>query len=242
MVMDAKMSIKEYLKSVGVSKQEFASEIKLSRPTLDSYIDMYEKSGRIPRERYQIIFDNLFREELTEVEFKEKLKKMHRLLVRDTRLGTEKLDARAADEVARLKNRMLRDMSEKDWNPSVYSFMEMLLDNYRRDAIFRRLAEYFVFLNRSETSVQATEEQKPYFVNFYKTFDSLYKNEQMAFDAKDYDLLIQRRDRLAEDRKEKRDQRKDELMKLLSSAVKEMGADATDAEIMRAVFEKLQTK
>ena len=242
MVMDAKMSIKEYLKSVGISKQDFAIEIKLSRPTLDSYIDMYEKSGWIPKERYQIIFDNLFREELTEVEFKEKLKKMHGLLVRDTRLGTEKLGARAADEVARLKNRMLRDMSEEGWSPSVYAFMEMLLDNYRRDAVFRRLAEYFYFLNRSESYVDATEEQKPYFANFYKTFDSMYKDDPLSFDEKDYDMLIQRRNRLAEDRKAKRDQRKDELMKLLSSTVKEMGTEATDTEIMKAVLEKLQTK
>ena len=240
--MDARMSIKEYLKSVGVSKQEFASEIKLSRPTLDCYIDAYEKSGRLPRERYQIIFDNLFQEDLTAVEFKEKLKKMHRLLERDVRLGTDKLDARAADEVSRMKNRMLRDMSEKDWNPNVYAFLEMMLENYRRDAVFRRLAEYFVFLNRSEVNEDASEEQKPYFVNFYKTFDSLYKDARFTYDEKYYDLLIERRDQLAKDRKVQRDQRKDELLKLLSLTVREMGTEATDAEILKAALEKLQTK
>ena len=242
MVMEAKMSIKEYLKSIGVSKQEFASEIKLSRPTLDGYIEAYEKSGRLPRERYQIIFDGLFREELTAVEFKEKLKKMHRLLERDVRLGTEKLDARAADEVSRVKNRMLRDMSEKDWDPSVYTFMEMLLENYRRDPVFRRLAEYFVFLNRSNVNVDASEEQKPYFVNFYKTFDSLYKDSRFAYDEKYYNLFIERRDQLAKDRMAQRNQKNEELMKLLSSTAKEMGTEATNAEILKAVLEKLQTK
>ena len=167
---------------------------------------------------------------------------MHRLLERDVRLGTEKLDARAADEVSRVKNRMLRDMSEKDWDPSVYTFMEMLLENYRRDPVFRRLAEYFVFLNRSNVNVDASEEQKPYFVNFYKTFDSLYKDSRFAYDEKYYNLFIERRDQLAKDRMAQRNQKNEELMKLLSSTAKEMGTEATNAEILKSVLEKLQTK
>ena len=34
-------NIKQYLKDVGITQKEFAERIGLSRPTLDTYIEMY---------------------------------------------------------------------------------------------------------------------------------------------------------------------------------------------------------
>ena len=53
-------NIKQYLKDVGITQKEFAERIGLSRPTLDTYIEMYEHGQAIPKERYDIIFKRLF--------------------------------------------------------------------------------------------------------------------------------------------------------------------------------------
>ena len=164
-------NIKEYLKAIGISKQEFANEIKLSRPTLDAYITAYENGEIIPRERYQIIFDDLFGEELEVDAFQETLKRLKNLLDRDERLGTEKLDAGAADMVSRLKDRMFQDMSQGDWNRSVYTFIDMLITGYRQNVIFETLAEYFTYLNRSEMDDSVSDDQIPYFAQYYRVFD-----------------------------------------------------------------------
>ena len=50
-------NIKQYLKDIGITQKEFAERLGLSRPTLDTYIDMFEGNQTIPKERYDIIFN-----------------------------------------------------------------------------------------------------------------------------------------------------------------------------------------
>lgn len=235
-------NIKEYLKTMGISKQEFANEIKLSRPTLDAYIAAYENGETIPRERYQIIFDDLFGEELELEAFQETLKRLKNLLDRDERLGTDKLDARAADMVSRLKERMLQDMAKGDWNQSVYAFIDMLIASYRQNVIFEKLAEYFTYLNRSELDDIASDGQISYFAQFYRVFDTLLKNPS-SYEKTDYETFMRRRKQLIEARKKEQEQKEEKIKKLIFDTAKELeetGLVATDAEILKAVLEKLQ--
>ena len=235
-------NIKEYLKAMGISKQEFANDIKLSRPTLDAYIAAYENGETIPRERYQIIFDDLFGEELELEAFQEKLKRLKNLLDRDERLGTDKLDTKAADMVSRLKERMFQDMSKGDWNQSVYTFIDMLITSYRQNVIFEKLAEYFTYLNRSELDDIVSNDQIPYFAQFYRVFDTLLKNPS-SYEKTDYEAFMRRRKQLIEGRKKEQEQKEEKIKKLIFDTAKELektGIVATDAEILKAVLEKLR--
>ena len=207
-------NIKEYLKAIGISKQEFANEIKLSRPTLDAYITAYENGEIIPRERYQIIFDDLFGEELEVDAFQETLKRLKNLLDRDERLGTEKLDAGAADMVSRLKDRMFQDMSQGDWNRSVYTFIDMLITSYRQNVIFEMLAEYFTYLNRSEMDDSVSDDQIPYFAQYYRVFDSLLKNPT-SYEKTDYEAFMRRREQLINSRIKSQEQKEEKIKKLI---------------------------
>ena len=218
-------NIKEYLKTIGMSKQEFANEIKLSRPTLDAYITAYENGETIPRERYQIIFDELFSEDLEVDSFQETLKRLKNLLDRDERLGTEKLDARAADMVSRLKDRMFQDMSQGDWNQSVYTFIDMLITS-----------------NRSELNDRVSDEQIPYFAQFYRVFDSLLKNPTL-YQKTDYEAFMRRRGQLINNRVRAQEEKEEKIKNLIFDTAKELeetGIAATDAEILKALLEKLQ--
>lgn len=237
------INIKEYLKSIGISKQEFATEIKLSRPTLDSYIITYENGEIIPRERYQIIFDELFSEDLDPETFRMELDRLKNLLDRDERLGTDKLDTYAADMVSRLKDRMSQDMSQDGWNQSVYTFIDMLITSYRQNIIFERLAEYFTYLNRSELDDLAESEQIPYFAQFYRLFHSLIKNPT-TYEKKDYEAFLKRREQIIKERMTEQEKQEENIKKLISDTARELqetGIAATDAEIIKAVLEKLNS-
>ena len=237
------INIKEYLKSIGISKQEFATEIKLSRPTLDSYIITYENGETIPRERYQIIFDELFSETLEPEAFRMELDRLKNLLDRDERLGTDKLDTYAADMVSRLKDRMFQDMSQVDWNPSVYTFIDMLITSYRKNIIFERLAEYFTYLNRSELDDLASKEQIPYFARFYKLFDSLLK-DSISYEEADYEAFLKRRRQLIKNNINEQKEKEERIKRLISDTARELqetGINATETEIVKAILEKLNS-
>ena len=235
------INIKDYLKANGISKQEFAAEIKLSRPTLDSYIIAYENGEAIPRERYQIIFDELFGETLERDDFWSTLERLKNLLERDERLGTDTLDARAADMVSRLKDRMLQDMSQNGWNQSVYIFIDMLITSYRDNIIFKRLAEYFTYLNRSDLEDRANSEQIPYFAQFYRLFSSLLKNST-TYEEQDYIDFLERREQIIRGRVSEQEKKEENIKKLISDTVRELqetGIDATETEILKAIIEKI---
>ena len=235
------INIKDYLKAIGISKQELATEIKLSRPTLDSYIFAYENGEAIPRERYQIIFDELFGETLERDDFWSTLERLKNLLERDERLGTDTLDARAADMVSRLKDRMLQDMSQNGWNQSVYIFIDMLITSYRDNIIFKRLAEYFTYLNRSDLEDRANSEQIPYFAQFYRLFSSLLKNPT-TYEEQDYIDFLERREQIIRGRVSEQEKKEENIKKLISDTVRELqetGIDATETEILKAIIEKI---
>ena len=58
------MDIKRYLRGIGITQTELANKLHLSRPTLDSYISQYEKTGKLSKKKYELIFDSLFGDKL----------------------------------------------------------------------------------------------------------------------------------------------------------------------------------
>lgn len=67
--------VKTILKRNNVLLSQFATDINISRPTLNSYIDSYDNDGTISNTLYQKIFDFLFSDPLiSPEEFKQKYK------------------------------------------------------------------------------------------------------------------------------------------------------------------------
>ena len=137
---------------------------------------------------------------------------------------------------------MLQDMGQEDWNQSVYVFIDMLITSYRQSVIFEKLAEYFTYLNRSKLDDNVSDDQIPYFAQFYKVFDSLLKNP-LSYEKTDFEAFMRRRKQIIEGRKKEQEKREDTIKKLIFDTAKELeetGIVATDAEILKAVLEKLQ--
>lgn len=57
-VNDMPTDIKKYLKSAGITQKQFAEKMNLSRPTLDTYIEMYEHGQTLPKKSMMIILIN----------------------------------------------------------------------------------------------------------------------------------------------------------------------------------------
>lgn len=124
-------NIKRYLKDVGITQKEFAERIGLSRPTLDTYIEMFESGQTIPKERYDIIFKGLFDSDNgSKREFTKNLQQVENLLIRDKKYGTSDLEPEAADYVSLIIRNMNRDLKIADWNKDVYTFINILISNY----------------------------------------------------------------------------------------------------------------
>ncbi len=235
------IDIKNYLKKIGVSKQDFANEIKLSRPTLDTYINAFENGEIISRDRYQIIFNRLFSEELDEDVFKKRLGEIKNLLNRDERLGTDKLETEAADIVSRINKRILADMSKGDWNKQVYIFVDMLIKDYRKNTTLEKLAEYFSYLNRSKLEDVILDEQIPYFAQFYRAFASLRDNPTL-YDKSDFDDFMKRRVEIINDRDKENKIKEENIKGLIVEARKNLednGIEVTETEILKALLNKL---
>ena len=85
------MEIKKNLKALDIRISKLASELGVSRPTLDSYIECFENGHAIPNEGYQRIFEYLFSgEQINSVEFAQRYDYVKRVMLSDAKAGAEK--------------------------------------------------------------------------------------------------------------------------------------------------------
>lgn len=81
--------IKEKLKKYNITLTQFSNILNVSRPTLDTYIRLYESGQDLPNDKYKFLFDSVFSEDVeNEFDFQEQLDRAHYLLQRDDMLGT----------------------------------------------------------------------------------------------------------------------------------------------------------
>lgn len=235
-------NIKKYLKEVGVTQKEFAERIGLSRPTLDTYIEMFESGQTLPKERYDIIFKKLFDSKIVSAkEFENTLQQIEDLLNRDQKYGTSDLSPEAADYVSLIVRNMTKDFKVGGWNKDVYTFINILISNYRNNEIFQQLVEYFIYLNNIKEINMIEESQKSYFANLYKVFHGLIKEPDL-YEVEDYQAFINRCIEIKAEKEKKNNRRKDRLKKKIQEMVTEYekkGMDLSEVEILEEIKNQL---
>lgn len=238
------MPIKTYLKNLGVTLKELADRLDLSRPTLDSYISMYENGQELPRDRYQIIFDELFsRKEKNREEFENTLKSYEELLDKDSRFGISNLGAEEADIITDLLGQAKKDLSEEGWDSNVYIFANKLLNSYRKETVFRYLAKYFITLNGITPLEDITEEEKPYIAILYQAFSSILNHEIQGYNEY-YAEFLQRREELVNKRNADLENKKQEISDRIRQILEDAstaGIELTEKEIIERLLSKEST-
>lgn len=235
-------NIKQYLKDVGITQKEFAERIGLSRPTLDTYIEMFESGQTIPKERYDIIFKRLFDyDNCSAEEFDKNLQQVENLLSRDQKYGTSDLEPEAADYVSLIVRNMNKDLRITGWNKDVYTFINILISNYRKNEIFKQLVEYFIYLNDIRCVETIKENQIPYFANIFRAFHSLTENPSV-YDEQDYQNFLKRCLEIHERKKKITNERKNNLKERIQNMIVEYekkGINLNEEEIIEAIKEQI---
>ncbi len=233
------MPIKSYLKNLGITLKEFADRLNLSRPTLDAYISMFEKGQELPRDRYQIIFRELFsQKQRGREEFEAVLRSYEDLLDQDARFGVSNLGASEADIVTDLLAQAKKDLEEEEWDSNIYFFVNKLINSYRKEPIFRYLAKYFVVLNGIAPLEVVTDEEKPYLASLYQAFSSILNCEFKEW-REGYDKFLDRREELKEIRNAKLEKQRKEIngkIKQILEDASVIGIELTEKEIIERLM------
>ena len=235
-------NIKTYLKSIGITQKEFAEKIGLSRPTLDTYIEIYESGGQIPKERYEIIFKKLFDGYgLSEAVFKRKLEQIEQLLNRDTMYGINDLEPLAADYISHIIRNMKKDFEQPEWNKDVYKFVNYVISNYRKSNIIEQLAKYFLYFNDICEVDNIEDKQKPYLANLYRTFEEMSDNPN-SYNPKDFEdfyaRCIERKKKWKKEIEERNKKIKESIV-LMVKEYKDMGVDLSEQEMIEEMSRRI---
>lgn len=186
------MNIKEKLNEYDYKLIDLAKELKISRPTLNNYIVMYEEGNEIPNTKYQQVFNNLFGDQVkNKNDFKKALKRYHTLLERDDVLGVTEMDMKSTNLLSSVIRHIKKDLELEGYKEDVYVFINMLITSYREEEIFQQFVKYYLYLNNIKDISGITDEDKIFVSNYYKLMDNCKKRE-IQFDEEFYNLFLER--------------------------------------------------
>lgn len=218
------MKIKEKLKKMDVRLIEFAKELEISRPTLDSYINIFEAGEKINSEKHQLIFEKLFNDGIeSKEEFYEILNKYQKLLERDKVLGTFDYPPKTTDLITSIFEQMKADVQTKEYEEDIYTFINILLRSYKKDSIFLKFARYFLYLNNIKELRDSVKGDREFLSNCYKLM-RMEKEKKLTFDEEYYNNFLCRIREIEED-KEKKSKEKSKIIQ---------------EEINKKIYEKIQ--
>ena len=160
------MKIKDILKENNVKLIELSNILNISRPTLNSYIDEFEKEGKISNKEYNSFFrkiskkDYTSREELFEDinEFKEFLmkKKYGDFLPENFRL------------LQSIYRKIYNDMKGKEEVIAIYKFIDSAINNYGEDKVLSEYINYTLWIERYQRNESSRKRFSPKIISNYE--------------------------------------------------------------------------
>ena len=169
------MKIKNILKENNVKLIELSSILNISRPTLNSYIDEFEREGKISNKEYDSFFKKILkktytcREELFGDinEFKEFLikKKYGDFLPENLNL------------LQSIHNKIYKDMKGKNEVVAIYKFIESAINNYGEDKALSGYINYTLYLNGLKDIKEITADDKILVSNIFPIMKKYEKSE-----------------------------------------------------------------
>ena len=225
------MDIKEQLRSIDVKITKLANGLNVSRPTLDTYIEAFEKGEKIPNDKYQAIFEYLFSEEqITPIDFANKYDYVKRIMLADIKQNAsyQSADKRKTYVQHELITRINGDLIDKESLELIF-----LLINNRDKPVIKLLSEYICLSNGISDweSREMTEEEKKYFSGISFFFDS-FKNGELTIDEERIKMLLERNAKMNGHRKT--DTNDKELINYLKA--NGLNTDTIDVEYIKKIL------
>lgn len=230
--------IKERLKANKVTISEFAQNLQISRPTLDSYIKMYESGQELPNDKYKIVFDILFSDDVESIEeFKNRIEEVKNILHRDSILGTIDLDAEKTDLLTNIIEITKSDLYDENCDLNVYRFIIMYLNSYKNVNVFTTLMKYFLTLNSRYNIEELEEDDKIALSNYFRIFSKQVNNE-LEFDQESYSMFLRRVDEIKDNEEKEKEEFKAQVSSLLNERIDELvdqGVDLKNINIQKLI-------
>lgn len=162
------IKIKDSLKECGFTLSDFARDICISRPTLNTYIELFENCQSIPDEKYQGLFKRIFSGSFIDRnEVIKEIKLFHNTIKKEKLLGTSNLSNEKIEILNYIIEEMKKDMEEYDSNYNIYTFINVILQNYREDNSMTLLAKYYTTLYGYIKADDLTTHEEDFFSNYY---------------------------------------------------------------------------
>lgn len=179
------MEIKKSLKALDIKISKLANGLGVSRPTLDNYIEMFEKGEKLPNSVYQNVFEYLFSDEnMNSVEFAQKYDYVKQVMLKDA-VSKAKTDASAKRAVG-LQERIVEMVRSGNCSKELLEFVNLFMSNTDLDLI-KAIYMYFNFTNgfSNISSEDPSEKDKALFATLSKVFQQ-YKDGTLAMDDDAY--------------------------------------------------------
>lgn len=183
------MEIKKNLKALDIKISKLATELGVSRPTLDAYIEYFEKGLQIPNEGYQKIFEYLFfGDEINSVEFAQRYDYVKRVMLADAKSGAEKIiEGQKQDAI--LKN--IKDvLNSGTLEAPLVDFINLFITNKDKDLV-KAIYLYFNFTNgyMDISKAMVSDKDKALFSQMAKIFME-YQTDEIEYLSEFYERMM----------------------------------------------------
>lgn len=239
---DLAMDVKKTLQKNGLTLFSFAEMLNISRPTLNSYIRIFEAGSNIPNEKYQIIFEELFNYNLPKKEFEKKLNKYRNLVQRDKSMGLLELEADATDLFTSVMRNIKKDFFSGNYDENIYIFINMLISSYKSEERFLHLVKYFLVLNDVIPYQKIDFQNESYLLHYFAMFEDDKKNN-LQYDTRLEKKFINRIEEIRSIKRESENQSKQNLINLLNEEInkyRDIGIELSEEEILKILLTKIK--
>lgn len=220
--------VKTILKRNNVLLSQFASDLNISRPTLDSYIKNYDRGEQIANNLYQKIFNFLFSDVLiTNEDF---LKKYTYVI--NNYGNSPDLHSSSSSTVASSLTSLVNDGEIMNYlNDSEENALASLIIS--RDQLLLSVIKYNLLFTKRESVDNLNDKDKMICTGLYQ-IDEKNKNSDYTFDDSVYELFEKKVNQKQESRN------KEELKREISLKINNIVNDAVDNNDIVALNELLE--
>lgn len=231
------MEIKKNLKAFDIKISKMASELGVSRPTLDAYIEAYEKGQPISNENYQKIFEYLFSSECkSSIEFAQRYDFVKRNMLSDAKSSIQ--DMKLSEHEEELKQKIIMNVTNNQVNKELLEFVNLFINNSNNNLV-KGIYMYFAYSN-GFSELQENEmlyKDKALYSILCKTFAD-YQNDTIKMDDEAFKSLLEKNKKQFERKKVK--VADDEIIKYIKDNIS--GSSNIDFDVLKEMINSREDK
>lgn len=196
------MEIKKSLKAFDIKISKFATDLGISRPTLDAYIESFEKGKQISNETYQKIFEYLFNnEQMSSIDFAQKFDYVKRVMLNHAKASAEQeaLNQREENVIENIRMKLSTEEVEKP----LAEFINLFINNKQIDLV-KAIYMYFNYVNGYENMSKddISDKDKAFFSQISLLFEQ-YRLDQVKINQEQYQIIQEKNQILYEKKRTK---------------------------------------